>query len=238
MDRKNSRKQRRKEAIFLKKEPELRVRFQHSPSCHVLVSNGGLNSGVCREVLLRILSTQQIYMPPGKDYAFATFSCVSKAEEVVESINGVCVQDIPLVAELLPGSLLRGPPLHIYLSYVVDIPDMRTSPCTLSILPPGLVIVPGFVTPVEEEGLMALLYSPQTSRTHLKQRAVVHYGYQFNYDTNNVDLDSPLPGGFPPQIKELVSKMVASGHVYHTPDQLTVNCYPPGAGVDHCHCYR
>jgi alkylated DNA repair protein alkB family protein 8 len=64
----------------------------------------------------------------------------------------------------------------------------------------------------------------------LKHRKVRHYGYQFNYDTNNVDPDSPLDEGFPEQCTSVVNNLLSQNIVPWKPDQLTVNQYQPGQG--------
>ena len=227
--RKKEKKQRRKEALFLKKEPELGVVFQEKPSCHVLVANGGLENGIGREFLRHFLQPQHIHMPPGKDYAFIVFSTAQQAEVVVEQYNGVGIQSITDVKQFLPACVVSGPPLHLYLSYVQQLPPLVTTPPPS--LPPGLLLVEEFITSVEEAELLAFLNSAHTdSHANLKHRQVVHYGYEFNYHTNTVDPSKPLPGGFPPLIRGVVDKMVSTGHVQCVPDQLTVNHYPPGAG--------
>lgn len=171
-------------------------------------------------------------MPPDKDYSFATFSSVTEAEVKVKALNGVCVQTIPNTAHL-PAHLVNGLPLHLYLSFVTTIPEYVSAAAPISppSLPLGLALMPNFITSAEEEELLAFFDSAHTNPSHLKHRQVFHYGYQFNYDTNNVDICAPLPGGFPPLIQHLVSKVVSSGCVRNTPDQITVNRYPPGAGA-------
>ena len=228
-EKKVARKQRRKEALLLKREPGLGVSFQALPSVHVLVGNGGSGSGVSQALLQELLGTPHVYLPLDKDYAFATFSSVAQAEVKVKALNGVCIQTIPNTAHL-PAYLINGPPLHLYFSFVTAIPECVTTPTAPHPLPPGLVLVHDFITTAEEDELLTFLSTTHERPSHLKHRHVFHYGYQFNYDTNNVDPGAPLPGGFPLLIQQLVSKMVSSGHVQDTPDQVTVNCYPPGAG--------
>lgn len=217
--------------MFLKKEPGLGVVFQSSPSCSVFIANGGLENGICREFLDHLLHPQYLRMPSGKDYAFASFSSSHEAEAVVKEYNGICVQGLSCAKQFLPSCIVSGPPLHLYLSYISQLPLLGTTPPTSSPLPPGLTLIEDFITPAEEEELMAFLDSTHNTHAHLKHRQVLHYGYEFNYATNNVDPSQPLPGGFPPLIQILVSKLVASGHVQYAPDQLTINRYPPGAGM-------
>lgn len=221
-------KRRRKEALFLKKEPGLGVMFPKIPTSYLLVSNGGLENGISRDLLESLLHPLHLHMPSGKDYAFAEFSSAEQAERVVRESNGMCVQEITGANECLPASLVNGPPLHLYLSYISQLPQLVATPP--SSLPPGLVLVEDFLTPAEEAGLMTFFDSAHSTQASLRHRQVLHYGFQFNYDTNSVDPSNPLPGGFPPPVQCLVAKLLASGHVQCAPDQLTVNCYPPGAG--------
>jgi alkylated DNA repair protein alkB family protein 8 len=229
-DKKLGKKLRRKEGLLLRRESELGVSFQGVPGAHVLVSNGGLRNGVSRALLRELLSTPHIYMIPDKDYIFVTFHSIDEAETKVKALNGACLQSVTSPA-LLPLYLVNGPPLHLYLSYITAIPGYVLETTPIIPLPPGLVLLHNFITAAEEEELLVFLNSTQSDAcSHLKHRRVFHYGYQFNYDTNNVDPSSPLPGEFPLLIQHLVSKIVSSGHVQDIPDQITVNHYPPGAG--------
>jgi len=237
-------KQRRKEALLLAKEPQF-VQFQRDCSVHVLVSNAGIVNGLSRAAVQILLpSTIHIFMPADKDYCYVTFEDVAAAEEAVRDRNGVCVQSMKTLWNLLPVSLQTGPPLHVFLSYIARLP-----PCAAHVrensreqeqvngrhlqLPPGLVVVEEFISCEEEASLTSWLmeeYSHEDMVEVLKQREVRHYGYRFDYSSNSVDHTSPLPGGMPPQLTEMISKMKAAGLVHHWLDQVTVNRYPPGAG--------
>ena len=66
----------------------------------------------------------------------------------------------------------------------------------------------------------------------LKHRRVVHFGYNFNYDTNGVDEHSD-GSQIPPPIPQacfdwFLNGMVGEGRIPELPDQLTVNVYAPG----------
>lgn len=232
-EKKKLKKQRRKEALFLKKEPGLDVEFQEGSSCTVLVSNGGLENGLSRAVLELLLLTPHIHLLPGKDFSFACYPTPCTAQEVVDAVNGVCVQSAPAVAGLLPPCLVTGPPLHLFLSYVAKLPSCLTfyhSPSPSS-LPPGLILIKDFITEEEEQDFITFLDSAYSGHAPLKHRQVLHYGYQFNYDTNNVDPSSPLPEGFPLLIQQCIDRVMGCGHVHNQLDQVTVNRYPPGAGM-------
>lgn len=69
------------------------------------------------------------------------------------------------------------------------------------------------------------------SRQSLKHRRVKHYGYEFLYGTNNVDLECPVNCGIPTVCDSLIDQLITDGHLTAKPDQLTVNSYQPGQGM-------
>lgn len=316
------RKQKRKQAQYLKQEPNSDVTFQDQSSVHVFIGNGGLKNGVPRELLEHILdsltnppgtpslksmeSLKQLYLPSGKDYAFATFISAAVAAKAVSSLNGVCIQDECYKDATLPSymspAVLNGPPVHLYLSFVDKIPSdihlvsrKAEEDCHDIDYPPGLILVHDFIsaqeeieliklfkistdvnktltstplgtvtdvaTPVESSGkditetsnlskdMLAtekLLQSSNTTtiaevkdwttsapKAALKNRHVMHYGYEFLYGANSVDPSHPLPGGLPSVCGYLLDRIVKRGLVTEDgrPDQLTVNEYLPGAGM-------
>lgn len=78
------------------------------------------------------------------------------------------------------------------------------------------------------------LYFISDNLGSLKHRKVKHFGYEFNYDTNNVDVNQPLEEPMPELLMEVIDKIMQTGHVTHRPDQVTVNQYLPGQGEE-CH---
>ena len=172
-------KVRRKQALFFKHEPNSDVKFQEEPSHHVFVANGGLQNGLSRELLSHLLLGESVkekvlkklYLPAGKDYAFATFESLEAASTAVATLNGVCIQEkcrtCPAsdsrLAQLLNPKLLTGPPLHLYLCFVDRIPQAYTVQASLIEsgtessscgLPPGLILVKEFVSESEERELL------------------------------------------------------------------------------------
>ncbi|OPL21230.1 hypothetical protein AM593_06724, partial [Mytilus galloprovincialis] len=65
----------------------------------------------------------------------------------------------------------------------------------------------------------------------MKHREVLHYGYEFRYDINDVDADDPLLQSIPVECNEILQKALQTGYVKHLPDQLTVNKYVQGQGI-------
>lgn len=64
----------------------------------------------------------------------------------------------------------------------------------------------------------------------MKHRQVKHYGFEFKYGLNDVDITEPLPCGIPEICHGFLHKAIDLGLVKHFPDQLTVNQYKPGQG--------
>jgi len=62
----------------------------------------------------------------------------------------------------------------------------------------------------------------------LKHRQVKHFGYEFEYGTNVVNLDKPI-APIPQEYKFLQNLFNKHGHKYIY-DQLTINKYLPGQG--------
>lgn len=57
-----------------------------------------------------------------------------------------------------------------------------------------------------------------------------HYGYEFLYGVNNVDVNQPLEQKIPGDCTELIDSIMKLNIISTRPDQLTVNQYLPGQG--------
>lgn len=96
--------------------------------------------------------------------------------------------------------------------------------------PPGLIILPNFVSENEEEILLNCIeWNHSNSSSNLKHRKVTHYGYEFRYDINNVDKNTPLPNKIPEECENILARFDEFKNFH--PDQLTVNQYQPGQGI-------
>ena len=154
-------KLKRKQALFLKQEPNFGINFLDTPSLDVYIGNGGTQNGISREVLLDVLGRDEVgelYTPMGEDYAFVHFSTTKGASSAVELLNGVSFQEICKTQNLLhlaSPTIINGPPLHLYLCYVDKIPptlSMQEEICMK--LPPGLILIPDYISPAEETQLI------------------------------------------------------------------------------------
>ncbi|KAL2925861.1 Alkylated DNA repair protein ALKBH8-like protein, partial [Bienertia sinuspersici] len=96
---------------------------------------------------------------------------------------------------------------------------------------PGLHLFHDFITAKEEEELLAAVDSrPWIS---LAKRRVQHHGYEFCYQTRNVDTTKFL-GGLPSFVSPVLERISTSSlddAASINLDQLTVNEYPPGVGL-------
>ncbi|XP_022137443.1 alkylated DNA repair protein alkB homolog 8 isoform X2 [Momordica charantia] len=136
-----------------------------------------------------------------------------------------------------PCSLLGGRTLHIRYSIIRptvsplnDSVSVSLSASELDI--PGLYLLHDFVTAREEEEL--LLEVDARPWNCLAKRRVQHYGYEFCYQTRNVNTRlklGPLPS-FVSHILERISMFPNTEDAADAAlDQLTVNEYPPGVGL-------
>ena len=171
-------KVRKKRAQFLASEPEMHVTFLDdtitesstlnpiSDEYHFFIGNGGTRNGISREVLTVLLGkVDSIYMPESKDFSFATVTGKRDVRRLLKNCNGICVQDtckIRGLCHLISPSLLKGPPLHLYLSLVDCIPTSYEKVSDALEFPPGLFLFPEFISEVEERQLLNY-FSPSTS---------------------------------------------------------------------------
>ena len=134
-------------------------------SYHLFIGNGGTQNGISRELLRTLLgSIDALYMPESKDFSFASVSGATVARDILKRCNGLCVQDSCKergLSHLLNPALLSGPPLHLYLSLVDQIPPILLKERSASAeagstlhLPPSLILVPEFVSQTEEIELL------------------------------------------------------------------------------------
>lgn len=94
--------------------------------------------------------------------------------------------------------------------------------------PEGLLLIENFINEEEENMLLRLF---DWVDPNLKNRQVKHYGYEFRYGSNDVDLDNPLSEKIPQECQLLWNRLEENGIKIKIPDQLTVNKYNPGQGI-------
>ncbi|CAN0880218.1 Alkylated DNA repair protein ALKBH8 homolog [Linum grandiflorum] len=97
---------------------------------------------------------------------------------------------------------------------------------------PGLYLLHDFVSVEEEQELLAAVDGRPWN--NLSKRRVQHYGYEFCYDTRNVNTKRFL-GELPSFVSPVLQRISSFPDLDHTAssmlDQLTVNEYPRGVGL-------
>ncbi|XP_067145741.1 alkylated DNA repair protein alkB homolog 8 isoform X4 [Apteryx mantelli] len=221
-----------------KKVLRKQVRAQHTLMRHegiecvshatqsLVVANAGLGNGMSRHQLFRIVEeyglVETLLMPPNKPYSFVKYGTTEEAKKAFDALNGkeVTREDF-------------GQNIVLYINFVEKVFWKNVVPTSL---PPGLTVVEKVISPEEERRMLESIdwtedEDTQNAQKTLKHRRVKHFGYEFCYNSNNVDKDKPLPGGFPGICNLFLEKCLKRGYIKHKPDQLTVNQYEPGQGI-------
>lgn len=211
------RKKYTKYSNILNKDLGLEVSVE--PTTNMMVCNAGLLTGVSEADIVNYFSTygqvQNVCMIPCKSYSFLSFSNLDSAKS--------CYADHHENVLNVSGCL--------HLLYTKNLPAMHT--CNnYELCPPGLVVLENFITEDEESLLMKNIVSSSYGYDKtMKHRSVKHFGYEFRYDTNNVDKNSPLPVGIPEELNFFRSRLEEKNITQWIPNQLTVNSYLPGQGI-------
>ncbi|KAK6626097.1 hypothetical protein RUM43_006401 [Polyplax serrata] len=174
---------------------------------------------------------ESVFMASGKSYCFVTFHDYITAEKAYHAINGETI-----------WSKIKGP---IFLGFVNEFNFKILQDQILFKNPPGLILIDDFVTSKEEEFILNLIKFADGNEEEdtaeinysstLKHRKVKHYGYEFKYSTNNVDLSEPIEQ-IPCELDFLWERLRNASsenqnYIDFVPDQLTINCYEPGQGI-------
>ncbi|KAG1362779.1 alkylated DNA repair protein ALKBH8 [Cocos nucifera] len=154
------------------------------------------------------------------------FHEVSAAQAAFKALNGYSCSN------------LGGRTLHM--RYSVPQPPLKVMggdslPVSLSaseLAIPGIYLLHEFITLEEEKELLAEVDAMPWKR--LSKRKVQHYGYEFLYETRNVDSKQFL-GELPSFVSHILKKIMSFPGLdddrSKQVDQLTVNEYPSGVGL-------
>ncbi|KAL5707365.1 tRNA (carboxymethyluridine(34)-5-O)-methyltransferase [Ranunculus cassubicifolius] len=137
-----------------------------------------------------------------------------------------------------PCPLLSNRLLHIrYSTHIIPNAPPCSPPPTVSLWDselqiPGIHLFKDFVTSKQEEDLLAAVDAQPWKI--LAKRRVQHYGYEFLYETRNINTKhqlGELPSFLSPILERISSfpSIAEAGDIIV--DQLTVNEYPPGVGL-------
>lgn len=212
---------------------------------YLAVCNAGLSSGLQQEDLLdefvKYGSVEQIFMIKGKSYCFVKCFDEQQAQQIFDTIHGksklaqndgvlylsFCQNGMFLVGDRTDGNNKN---LNIL------VPNCENA--WGQSLPPGLIILKDFITSDEEDSLIRCIdWSSDVDNefnTYLKHRQVKHFGYEFLYGSNDVDVNKPLiDQRIPVECDVLWTRLAENTDLNLTwskPEQLTVNKYEAGQG--------
>ncbi|VDP18290.1 unnamed protein product [Soboliphyme baturini] len=186
------------------------------------VANGGVMCGVSFDELDAFLqqscsSTYKIVVRPNKPYVFVDFGSQDDAQHIVEQWQGQTPTNFRSNTKL-------------YFLYVQNVPP-GTCLNWDGLNERGVVLHPKFITEAEEQALLEIVLSPDRKRSVLKNRTVMHFGYEFVYGVNSVNLDASAVPEIPYEIKVFINRIVMRGISNKLADQVTINIYSPGQGI-------
>ncbi|OWR44852.1 hypothetical protein KGM_211918 [Danaus plexippus plexippus] len=189
------------------------------PGLNIVLCNVGQATGFKKNDLLLMLEkitptpiVLKFIAEKGDSHCFIVFSRIEEAKIFYDTYDGTLSgnSDVPL-----------------YMCFVESVPNNEII-CSSS-NPEGLTLIEGFITEDEEKQLYQLF--DWIDESNLKNRQVKHYGYEFRYGSNDVDLNQPLDEKIPQECEIIWKRLEDYGINFSIPDQLTVNKYSPGQGI-------
>ncbi|XP_076384941.1 tRNA (carboxymethyluridine(34)-5-O)-methyltransferase ALKBH8 isoform X3 [Megalopta genalis] len=215
--KKSLRKQQRAHHRLLK---DMNIKCCNNPTKYLMICNAGLITGLKRETLQNItnstVSKYDIIMPPNKSYCFIKFYSVEDAECTYKKIHG--------------HVKINGLDTPLYATFTESVPDVDDQ--SSHELPPGLRLIENIITEEEENHLLSTIdWTNEESVSYdLKHRKVKHFGYEFQYNSNEVNPDIPITP-IPEEYQFLQMLFKQYHNVSYEYDQLTINHYLPGQGI-------
>ena len=182
---------------------------------------------------LKPFGQNTLHIFPGICYGLIEFESVEQAEALIKQATKVPENIVANSCEINFGKKVR----NVFFFYTTlginqlnrqkqtDIPNGTTTNDL-----PGLIIIPDFVTPEEEQTIIQ--ETDKRKWNPLAQRRVQHYGYEFIYGANTVDKHKYI-GPLPDFAEGLTARVNEVGQTHNKLDfdQLTINDYFPGQGI-------
>jgi len=182
---------------------------------------------------LKPFGQNTLHIFPGICYGLIEFENIGQAEALIQQATKVPDNIVANSCEINFGKKVR----NVFFFYTTlginqlnrqkqtDIPNGTTANDL-----PGLIIIPDFVTPEEEQTIMQ--ETDKRKWNPLAQRRVQHYGYEFIYGANTVDKHKYI-GTLPDFAEGLTARINEIGQTHNKLDfdQLTINDYFPGQGI-------
>nr|AKM76732.1 RNA-binding (RRM/RBD/RNP motifs) family protein [Monsonia marlothii] len=208
------------------------AKTNHSTSTpNLYVANCGPAVGLSHDTIASVFGSFGLVhgVFPADDSGARVIVCYNDATSAAAALTALHGRPCPHLAGRtlhIRYSLLRPPPAPTPSTSI----QVCLSAAEANI--PGLYLLLDFVTPQEEQELLAAVDArPWIS---LAKRRVQHYGYKFCYQTRNVDTKQhlgELPSFVAPVLEKISSFPNLNDAANVSLDQLTVNEYPPGVGL-------
>lgn len=179
----------------------------------------GLSEETIFEHFIKYGELENILLLPGISCSFIGYKDIASSQKAYDDYNGKL-----MIAQ-------NGHP--IYLLFCENFPVSFHETKIWNELPHGLIIIEDFVTPEEEQKMVQLcnFSENEINLGQMKHRQVKHFGYEFKYDTNNINRNEPLEMKVPEYCSDLFKRLEGTSFCNFNPDQLTVNYYKPGQGI-------
>lgn len=179
----------------------------------------GLSEEIIFEHFEKCGKLENILLLPGKSCSFITYRDINSSQKAYNNYNGI----LNIAQDNKP----------IYILFCDNVPLNNLSTKIWDEIPPGLEIIEDFITKEEEKYFVNQFNFNDTDENlgQMKHRQVRHFGYEFNYNINNIDKNNPLEDGIPVKCQELFKRLEGTAFSQFKPDQLTVNHYKPGQGI-------
>jgi len=162
-----------------------------------------------------------IFSVPSKNFCFVSFSSTSEAALAHAFFSS---NPLPCGRRVFPQYSEPAPPPK-----APQGDQMRDVDSSKHVQVPGMRLIQGFLS--KEEELEVLRVVDSLPWQEGLSRRVQHYGYTFDYSIRGINFDKPqIP--MPPALFAVAEKMHDQGIIPILPDQLTVNEYPPGKGIN------
>ncbi|KPJ16223.1 Alkylated DNA repair protein alkB-like 8 [Papilio machaon] len=189
------------------------------PGINIILCNVGQATGLLKDDIVNLLNTlpsvklKKFIAEKGESYSYLVFDSEACALTFYQNYNGKkCFKD----------------DTYLYMCFVENVPNTEII-CPYKD-PEGLCIIEEFISKQEEQKLIEV-FDWENEKPNLKNRQVRHFGYEFRYGSNDVDLDAPLPNKIPKECNIFWTRLKKYDINLEPPDQLTVNKYIPGQGI-------
>uniref|UniRef100_A0AC34QH53 Alkylated DNA repair protein alkB homolog 8 n=1 Tax=Panagrolaimus sp. JU765 TaxID=591449 RepID=A0AC34QH53_9BILA len=191
----------------------IQTKYSEEATKYIFLSNSGLSCSVDQDELQNRLNIygvlERVISFRHKSYTIAAYQEVEEAIAAQKSLNGQ-----PLIK--------NGPNICVF--FITDVPKVcLNEPMTI----PGLQIVDDFIDESYEKNILSFLSENQERFTDMKNRSVLHFGFEFNYEENNAFVPT-LP--FPDVLQDLIAS-IRSYFKNGDPDQITINRYSKGQSI-------